>query len=409
MKKSNLVESRFLIKFQGMDKCRKVFSDGHLIKETNSIDCGYSIFDKVEKKYLFLDDLSLWKEGDIEGFKYDYKREAEDDIDSYIENVRQYLEEDSNISKHQIIVRRKVEVKSLIHRNIILTKYEFKLKYKFNDEECCISYGGTGKLDELHKRHNYLNIINDYNEYFKFPIVNLKFKGYLTILMGNQLVGFLCHEAIGHMAEADLVDRGSAFKNKLGNKILDSKVSVIDNGTLYMNGAGSIVVDDEGNEARTNLIIDKGVLNTYLTDETWAKYYGLNNTNNSRSANWDQPNHIRMTNTYLLGGDKTVEEILRQIEWGLYIKDTVLSGNCLLNGNFEIFVKRAFIIEKGEIVGRVEKIRIKENVFHLFNNIYNIGNDVRLCLGASSCGKYSSIKVDAGGPHILCECYVEVL
>lgn len=398
-----------LIDYFNVDKFQRNYWCFKKCEQSISIDGGYSIFDDQKKEYIFVNDLTLFTNEQCNAAQKNLADFDEECYDDYMNEIQDFLLEFEKVNDFSLTFRKKIITTILnetIGKSQIINKYEVKIKYCYENNFALIAYGVSGTLEKLMQVWDYKKIILRQNHVFNYPVYPIKYAGHSIVLMNNTTVGFLCHEAIGHMAEADLVLKGTAFSELLGKKIFDKSITIVDDGNTEY-GAGNIYFDNEGTISSENIIIKEGVLNSFLTDTATAKYFGVKNTGNARKAFWNQPPHIRMTNTYLKNGNKNVEELLSQIEKGLYINE-VVSGNCELNGEFELLASNVMLIYKGAIVGRAANVRVYDNVFTVFNNFYEIGNDSKLCLGAASCGKMASIKVDAGGPHVLTECYVEI-
>lgn len=309
-------------------------------------------------------------------------------------------------SLEKFILRQKIETLCVNEKMSMLRKYEIKIKVKKKQEEYLICSGGEGALKDVIKKTDLWNEINNQIWFYRLPFCSFKYSGKMKVLLGNQATGFLCHEAIGHMAESDMIDKGSIFNGKLGQVLFDKRISILDSGkTDY--GAGNIWFDEEGTDADCTYIVKEGVLNSYLTDKYYARKFGIKNTGNRRSSFWRQPSNIRMTNTFMNSGIDTVDNMISSIDFGIYVKN-ISSGDCFLNGSFVLRAKQAYIIKDGKIECRILDVAIVDKVFSVFNSIYYVGNDSKLCLGCSSCGKGGSIKVDAGGPHLLVEANVRI-
>lgn len=304
------------------------------------------------------------------------------------------------------ILRRKLETLCVNDKKSFLEKYEVKAKFSTDAENYFVCTGGTGTLTDIINKTCFWTQLSEKEKFYNLPYCNFKYTGVMKVLFSNQATGFLCHEAIGHMAECDLIEKGSAFRDKLGQNLFDKRICVVDSGrTDY--GAGNICFDEEGTDARNTYIIKSGRLNSYLTDNESAKRYHLLNTGNRRSGNWRQLSNIRMTNTYMESGKDSVEDIRGTINFGVYIY-SIVSGDCYIDGNFTIRAKEACLIKNGKTQGRFHNVIVNENVFNILNRVYAIGDDSKLCLGCSSCGKGGNIKVDAGGPHILVDANVKI-
>lgn len=309
-------------------------------------------------------------------------------------------------SLERFILRQKIETLCVNEKKSMLRKYEIKIKVKNGFDDYLICSGGEGSLNDVIEKADLWNDIKNQISFYGLPYSNFKYSGKMKILLGNQATGFLCHEAIGHMAECDMVERGSVFSGKLGRELFDERISILDSGKTD-GGAGNICFDEEGTEAGCTYIVKDGVLNSYLTDKEYAQRFGLKNIGNRRSASWRQPSNIRMTNTFMNSGTDTVDNMISSIDLGIYVKN-ISSGDCFLDGSFLLRAKEACLIRDGVIEGRLADVIIDEKVFCVLNSIYAVGDDSKLCLGCSSCGKGGSIKVDAGGPHLLVEANVRV-
>lgn len=337
--------------------------------------------------------------------------ESEKSMTEYgvVEKYKKLYEEISRLIVNRpfdLIVRRKVETLYVDGQLGTTCKYEFKLSLNINQKKCIVCCGGTGSFYDVLLHSEFKKNILKKMALYTMPMINYKSVHKQYVLLSNQATGFLCHEAIGHMAESDMIGENSAFYDKLGKKLFDQRISIVDDGNVAF-GAGNICFDEEGTTPSRNYIIKEGVLNTYLTNEFYASKYGIKNTGNLRSSIWNQPSMIRMTNTFMLDGSENVKDIIKKVKEGIYIND-VLSGNCYNNGDVKLYSNEASLIRNGVVVGRLENVTLEDNVFELFNNVIMIGDDSKLCLGSSSCGKGGSIKVDAGGPHVLLNAKVNV-
>lgn len=306
----------------------------------------------------------------------------------------------------RLTLRQKIDTLCVDEKKSMLRKYEIKIKVKNNQDEYLICSGGTGTLNEVIEKTDFWNEINNQTLFYGLPICGFKYSGKMKVLLGNQATGFLCHEVIGHMAESDMVEKGSVFNGQLGRVLFDKRISILDSGKTAW-GAGNICFDEEGTDAGCTYIVKDGALNSFLTDKYYARKFGLKNTGNRRSSSWQQPSNIRMTNTFMDSGTDSVENMISSIDFGIYVKN-IRSGDCFLDGSFVLRAKEACLIKNGKMEGRLSDVIIDEKVFSIFNSIYSVGDDSRLCLGCSSCGKGGNIKVDAGGPHLIVEANVRV-
>mgnify|MGYP001135031854 CR=1 FL=1 len=160
------------------------------------------------------------------------------------------------------ILRKKIETLCVNDKKSMLEKYEIKIRIQNGTDGYLICAGGTGKFDDIINKTDLWSEIHNKIAFYRLSCSNFKYTGKMMVLLGNQATGFLCHEAIGHMAECDMIEKGSAFKDKLGQELFDKRISIVDSGkTEY--GAGNICFDEEGTEAGSTFIIRDGALNSY--------------------------------------------------------------------------------------------------------------------------------------------------
>lgn len=228
--------------------------------------------------------------------------------------------------------------------------------------------------------------------------------GAATVVLDPELVGTLCHEAIGHTVEADLVLGGAITADRIGSRVASELVTMCDSG--MPNGAphvvGRLPVDDEGVPATRTVLIDRGVLRSYLHNRETADRYGVSPTGNARAFLYSDEPIIRMTNTYIERGEMPVEEMLGGMESGYYLRGFAMSGQADSSAEFMFGVREALRIERGKVAGRVKGMTISGNAFDVLQSIDAVGDDFAWENGAGFCGKGQPAKVDAGGPHVRC-------
>ncbi|MEY3513058.1 MAG: hypothetical protein RL420_81, partial [Pseudomonadota bacterium] len=160
------------------------------------------------------------------------------------------------------------------------------------------------------------------DEAVKAALTNLEARpapaGEMSVVLGPGWPGILLHEAIGHGLEGDFNRKGSsAFSGRIGKRVAAKGVTVLDDGTLP-DRRGSLNVDDEGNTSQRNVLIEDGILKGYIQDAMNARLMGVKPTGNGRRESYAHVPMPRMTNTYMLGGDKSPEEIVASLKKGLY-------------------------------------------------------------------------------------------
>ncbi|MDS0528103.1 TldD/PmbA family protein [Clostridium sp. SHJSY1] len=223
--------------------------------------------------------------------------------------------------------------------------------------------------------------------------------GKMMVAIDNGFGGVIFHEACGHSLEATSVAKGnSVFSNKLGEQIASTKVTAIDDGTIP-NEWGSINIDDEGNPSKKNVLIENGILKSYMVDRLNGRRMGMNPTGNSRRQSYKFAPTSRMTNTYIANGDDTPEEIIKSISDGLYAKK--LGGGSVnpVTGEFNFAVSEGYIVKNGEIQEPVRGASLIGKGSEVLMNIDMVGNNLLQAQGM--CGSVSgSIPVNVGQPII---------
>lgn len=216
-----------------------------------------------------------------------------------------------------------------------------------------------------------------------------------TVLMEPSVVGIICHEAIGHTVEADLVAAGSAAKGKIGEKVASEHVTMIDSGE-EVQGAGWIAVDDAGVRTRKTTIIEKGVMKSFLHSRSSAHTFGSEPTGNERAFEYDVEPLIRMRNTYLTPGEFTREELMEDIKFG-YLLAFPGGGQADSTGEFMFSVPEAYEIMNGAVTKLVKNVTITGNAYEVLSSVDGVDKDWELDMGAGACGKGQAAKVDGGG------------
>ncbi len=223
--------------------------------------------------------------------------------------------------------------------------------------------------------------------------------GKMTVVIGNGGGGVIFHEACGHSLEASAVSRNlSVFANKEGQQIASSIVNAVDDGTIA-NEWGSNNIDDEGNKTERTVLIENGILKNYLIDDFNGRRMNKKGNGACRRQSYKFEPTSRMSNTYIMPGKSTPEEIIAATKLGLYAKS--LSGGSVnpLTGEFNFGASEAYIIRDGKICEPVRGASLIGSGAEVLMNIDMIGNDLEMSQGM--CGAASgSIPVDIGQPTI---------
>ena len=225
--------------------------------------------------------------------------------------------------------------------------------------------------------------------------------GEMTVVLGSGWPGILLHEAIGHGLEGDFNRKGSsAFSGKLGKRVAAKGVTVLDDGTISER-RGSLNVDDEGNASQRNVLIEDGILRGYIQDSMNARLMGVKPTGNGRRESYAHIPMPRMTNTYMLGGDKAPEEIVASIRKGLYATNFGGGQVDITSGKFVFSASEAFWVENGKILYPVKGATLVGNGPDALTRVSMIGNDMKLDPGVGTCGKEGqSVPVGVGQPTL---------
>ena len=223
--------------------------------------------------------------------------------------------------------------------------------------------------------------------------------GVMPVAIENGFGGVIFHEACGHSLEASSVAYGqSQFAGKLGEVIASEKVTAIDDGTIP-NAWGSINIDDEGTPARKNVLIEKGVLKSYMIDKFNGRRMGMASTGNARRQSYAYTPTSRMTNTYIAPGDDKNEDIIASIEYGLYAKEMGGGSVNPVTGEFNFAVREGYMIRNGKICEPVRGASLVGKGSEVIQNIDMVGTDMEM--GQGMCGSSSgSIPTNVGQPLI---------
>ncbi|KQW63922.1 metalloprotease TldD [Variovorax sp. Root411] len=225
--------------------------------------------------------------------------------------------------------------------------------------------------------------------------------GEITVVLGSGWPGILLHEAIGHGLEGDFNRKGSsAFSGRIGQRVAAKGVTVLDDGTIA-DRRGSLNVDDEGNASQRNVLIEDGILKGYIQDALNARLMKVKPTGNGRRESYAHVPMPRMTNTYMLGGDKDPKEIVASIKKGLYATNFGGGQVDITSGKFVFSASEAYWVENGKIQYPVKGATIVGNGPDALTRVTMIGNDMALDSGVGTCGKEGqSVPVGVGQPTL---------
>ncbi|MFD0980249.1 metalloprotease TldD [Tropicimonas aquimaris] len=262
--------------------------------------------------------------------------------------------------------------------------------------------GGRAGLDGLLDRTHWEGVTR---EALRIALVNLEAEpapaGVMDVVLGPGWPGILLHEAIGHGLEGDANRKGtSAFAGLMGQRIASPGVTVLDDGTIP-DRRGSITVDDEGTPSHRNVLIEDGILVGYMQDRQNARLMGVAPTGNGRRESYAHAPMPRMTNTYMLAGDASPEEILSELKDGLYAVGFGGGQVDITNGKFVFSCTEAYRVKDGKVGAPVKGATLIGDGPTALSRITAIGNDMSLDPGIGNCGKAGQwVPVGVGQPTL---------
>jgi TldD protein len=267
-----------------------------------------------------------------------------------------------------------------------------------------VGTGGGGGRFGLGYFHD--AIIEGYvNDAVNAALTNLESRpapaGEMSVVLGPGWPGVLLHEAVGHGLEGDFNRKGSsAFAGRIGQRVAAKGVTVLDDGTIP-DRRGSLNVDDEGQPTQRNVLIEDGILRGYIQDAMNARLMGVKATGNGRRESYAAVPMPRMTNTYMLAGNKTPDEIVASLKRGLYAVNFGGGQVDITSGKFVFSASEAFWVENGKIQYPVKGATLIGNGPDALTRVSMIGNDLKLDTGVGTCGKEGqSVPVGVGQPTL---------
>ncbi|NKC20071.1 metalloprotease TldD [Pseudoalteromonas galatheae] len=225
--------------------------------------------------------------------------------------------------------------------------------------------------------------------------------GAMPVVLGSGWPGVLLHEAVGHGLEGDFNRKGaSAFSGKIGEQVASSLCTVVDDGTIA-DRRGSLNVDDEGTPAAYNVLIENGILKGYMQDKQNASLMGVAPTGNARRESYAHLPMPRMTNTYMLAGEHSQEEIIRSVDKGIFASNFGGGQVDITSGKFVFSASEAYLIENGKITQPIKGATLIGNGPEVMKKVSMVGNDLALDRGVGVCGKDGqSVPVGVGQPSL---------
>lgn len=225
--------------------------------------------------------------------------------------------------------------------------------------------------------------------------------GELPVVLAPGDSGILLHEAVGHGLEADFNRKGTSnYTGMVGQRVASDLCTVVDDATL-MRSRGSINVDDEGNEPRSGILIENGILAGYMHDRHSADFFKTTPSGNGRRESFQSHPMPRMTNTLLVAGPHGADEILQSVSRGIYAKKFGGGQVDISNGDFVFSLTEGYLVEDGKITAPLKGVNLIGNGPEVMRRVSMLGNDLETSDGIWTCGKDGqSVPVGVGCPTI---------
>ncbi|MEM3396251.1 MAG: TldD/PmbA family protein [Thermoplasmata archaeon] len=223
--------------------------------------------------------------------------------------------------------------------------------------------------------------------------------GVFTVIADPELSGVFAHEALGHACEADaVIAGGSCLAGKINTRIGNELVTIVDDPTLP-NENGSFPYDDEGTKTCRKVLVEKGILKSYLHSLETSTFLGMEKNGSARAESYAVPPLVRMSNTFIEKGDFGFEEMVKDVKFGVYAKGSRGGQVDTTKGTFQFSAQEGFLIENGELTKPLKDLSLASDILSIFHQIDAVGKD--LMLGhPGNCGKGQWVPVSDGGPHI---------
>ena len=267
------------------------------------------------------------------------------------------------------------------------------------------SYGTGGRMnyDDYIANNDWKKVCD---EAYRQAMINLESKeapaGEMKVVLGPGWPGILLHEAIGHGLEGDFNrKKTSAFHNLMNEKVASEHVTIVDDGTIS-NRRGSITIDDEGTPSSNTVLIENGILKNYMQDRLNARLMKTNSTGNGRRESFECAPMPRMTNTFMLNGKHSQEDMIKSVDKGIFAVSFGGGQVDITNGKFVFSCTEAYEINNGKIGSPVKGATIIGNGPDILTKVSMVGNDMKLDPGIGTCGKNGQwVPVGVGQPSIL--------
>ena len=328
-----------------------------------------------------------------------------------LNQVNEYIRlQNSDVKQVKITLSGEWQVVKIIKNNQILTDIRPLVRFNIlvilekngQIERGSAGYGGRDSYSKFIAEDQWKGIAN---QALAQALINLEAiptpAGEMTVVLGSGWPGVLLHEAIGHGLEGDFNRKKvSAFSNSIGKQVAAKGITVVDDGTLP-NLRGSISIDDEGTPSGYNVLIEDGILKGYMQDNMNARLMGVNSTGNGRRESYKEVIMPRMTNTYMLAGKHTPEEIISSVKKGIYAVNFGGGQVDITSGKFVFSSSEAYLIENGKVTQPVKGATLIGDGPTVLKKVSMVGNDLKLDPGVGTCSKNGqNLPVGVGQPTL---------
>ncbi|OEY86616.1 metalloprotease TldD [Wolbachia pipientis] len=316
---------------------------------------------------------------------------------SYVKQVKATLSGECQVIQVIKNNKRLSDIRPLVRFNVLVI-----LEKNGRTERGSAGHGGRDYYGKFISENKWQSIADQALEQ---ALINLEAvsspAGEMTVVLGSGWPGILLHEAVGHGLEGDFNRKKvSVFSDSIGKQVAAKGITVVDDGTIP-NVRGSINIDDEGTPSNYNILIEDGILSNYMQDTMNAKLMGINPTGNGRRASYKEVVMPRMTNTYMLPGIYTQEEIVSSVNKGLYMVNFGGGQVDITSGKFVFSSSEAYLIENGKITQPVKGATLIGDGPTVLKKVSMVGNDLKLDTGVGTCSKNGQdLPVGVGQPTL---------
>jgi TldD protein len=285
-----------------------------------------------------------------------------------------------------------------------MVRVSVRIIIEYNGRTESASSGGGGRYDYRYFVDHALDEVY-VNEAIRQALVALESKnapaGNMPVILGSGWPGVLLHEAIGHGLEGDFNrKKSSVFTNRIGEQVASDKCTIVDNGTLE-NRRGSLTIDDEGTPTQNTLLIENGILKGYLFDKMNAKLMDTVSTGNGRRESYAHIPMPRMTNTYMLNGQDSLDDMIASVDDGIYALNFDGGQVDITSGKFVFSANEAYLIKNGKMMHPIKGVTLIGSGDEVLKKISMVANDLKLDSGVGVCGKDGqSVPVGVGQPSL---------